>query len=500
MLFRSYYLVTLTVQTSSGITVSAQSTFYVDYYINSDVGEVTLCKPHGKDYIEVSWSARSSISGVVSGEITYGDGGVHIGDQGSISYSPLNISAPWSIVWKGSAGISLNQIDVLEFGNADNTYALNLSNTSVTFYLNGNIIFQKSITGHSIDVFTVAITPSHYYIRQDTFTGGTIPSEYLYPSETLYPSESTSVVNQYDGEITYTQSDITSLVLNGEQICDYVWIESGELTQEQIDQILGDGYYQPTIDYYTMFLSNYDSQTTTAYISGTGESGVGSSIYRSENGGQKLEHVVDVYGGISSIRDYGAKARNSYQYYVYLIGEDSYLAVFRSDSISPQYGNCTLMECIYNDEDGAYHVQAAYPFACNVTQGAMSNNNTPNILRNFTRYPNRQPVNALYASGTLTALIGTVNQEGTQFQYNPIYKDSWELADKIVSLSTSQNPKFLRDMKGKIWRVETSEAITTEVSNKNVFMPIKVAIPWVEVGTADGVSIVAVPNDPVYPS
>ena len=150
------------------------------------------------------------------------------------------------------------------------------------------------------------------------------------------------------------------------------------------------------------------------------------------------------------------------------------------------------MECVYNENDGAYHVQAAYPFACNVDQSSIANNNNPNLLQNFTRYPNRQPVSTRYKSGTLSALIGSVNQaKGT-------YTDTWTLADKISALSTSNNPKFLRDMKGAIWKIETSAAIATEVNTKSAFMPIKMTIPWVEIGDADGCSIVAVPSDPVF--
>ena len=62
----------------------------------------------------------------------------------------------------------------------------------------------------------------------------------------------------------------------------------------------------------------------------------------------------------------------------------------------------------------------------------------------------------------------------------------------------SNNPKFLRDMKGAIWKVETSAAITAEVDTKTAFMPIKITIPWMEIGDADGCSIVAVPSDPVF--
>ena len=489
----NYYLLQVSIQSSSGTTVNAQSVIYVEYPLGQDVGEVTVCKPVGKDYIEVSWNARSYIAGETSGDVSYTDGAIHIESGDTLAYDPMNIEAPWSLAWRGSANISGGDtINIVNLSDGSDSLVLSLSNTAAKFSYNGNIIFSKTITGHSSDVFTFVITPSHYYIRQDTYSGGTIPSESLYPSSTLYPSESTSAVNFFDGAITYTQFNIASLVLNGEQTCDYILIESGEMSQEQIQQILGDTYYQPIIDYNTMFLSNFDSETTIAFMSGTGGKGLGSAVYRRAKGKQILEHVVDAAGGVTAIRDYGALSRTEYQYYVFLIGINIYAEAFGSGTITPQYNNYTLMECIYNSEDGAYHVQASYPFACNVSQGAISNNNTPNVMQNFTRYPNRQSVNTRYASGTLTALIGTVNQtEGT-------YTDTWELADKISELSTSQNPKFLRDMKGKIWRVETSSAITTEISTSNVFMPLKVTIPWVEVGSSEAESIVATPSDPVF--
>lgn len=488
----TYYLVRVDVQTSSGVTVSDQATVYVNYPIGQDVGEVTVCKPVGENYIQVSWSARSSIDGEASGEVSYENGMIHIGDQDALTYSPMNISAPWTFVWRGSAGISNNQIDIVNIHGEENDAYILLTSSEVSFTVDGNIIFSKAITGHTVDTFTIIITPTHYYIRQDTFTGGTIPAETLYPMTNLYPSEATDTTNLYDGAITYTQFPITALVLTGEQICDYIWIESGEISQAEIQRILGDTYYQPIADYNTMFLSSFDAETTTAYMSGSGGNGIGSAVYRREQGKQILEHVVDAGAGILSIRDYGAKSRTQYQYYVFAIGINIYAEAFGSGTITPQYNNYTLMECVYDEDDGAYHVQAAYPFACNVAESGMSNNNAPNIMLNFTRYPNRQSVSTRYASGTLSALIGSVDQA------KATYTDSWELADRISALSTSTNPKFLRDMKGKIWRVETSEAITTEISTKNVFIPIKITIPWVEVGDADTSSIVAVPSDPVY--
>lgn len=488
----TYYYVEASVQTSSGVTVNTSATIYVNYSIGQQTGEVDVCKPIGKDYVEVSWNARSSIEASVYGEIEYQDGRVHIIGRDRIEYQPLSIDTPWSIVWRGSADVYSDQTSPFVISDGVHESYLYMNDGEVSFYSGGNIIFSEETTIHRSDVFTVVITPNSYNIRQDTYTGGTIPSDQTLPSTSLYPSQATNLTRYFSGSISYTQYPINSIQLWGDQYCDYLWIESGTLTQTQISQITGDEYYEPFADYNTMFLSSFNTDTTTAYISGNGGSGIGSAVYRKENGRSILEHVVDTDGGVISIRDYGARSRTQYQYYVFAIGTSIYTEAYGSGTITPQYNNYTLMECIYNENDGAYHVQASYPFACNASQGSISNNNTPNILQNFTRYPNRQPVNMLYASGTLTALIGSVNQT------NATYTDSWELADDIIALSVSQNPKFLRDMKGKIWKVETSEAITTEVSTGNVYLPIKVTIPWVEVGSADGLSIVAVPSDPVY--
>ena len=489
----TYYYLTISIQTSNGVSVEDEHIIFVNYELGENVGDVSVCKPAGEDYIEVSWGARSSIDATVLGDIEFDNGEILIGDDSSITYSTLNIAPTWSIVWKGSADLSDGVTrNIATLSDGTNTYEFNLSSSSATFTLNGNIIISEEIVGHSVDKFTFVVTPSSYVLRQDTFSGGTIPSESLYPSTTLYPSDVSESIVTFDGEISYTQYGIKSIVLSGEQSCDYIWVESGELSQEELENIADDASYQPIADYNTMFLSVFDGGTTTAYKSGTGGNGIGSAIYRKESGKSILEHIVDTEGDITFIRDYGAKARTEYQYFVFSIGSSAYIATLGSKAITPHYNNYTLMECLFNEEDGAYHVQAAYPFACNANQSAISNNNAPNVLRNFTRYPNRQPVNSRYASGTLSALIGSVNQN------TATYNDSWELADRISALSTSNNPKFLRDMKGKIWRVETSDAIVTEISTRNKFMPIKVTIPWVEVGSAEGVSIIAVAGDFVY--
>ena len=173
----TYYYVEASVQTSSGVTVNTSATIYVNYSIGQQTGEVDVCKPIGKDYVEVSWNARSSIEGILYGDIEYESGRIHIIETSRIEYNPLSISTPWSIVWRGSANVYFNQCDPFVLSDGDKESELYIDTDVVRFAVDGNIIFSEEITVHRSDVFTVIITPTHYTIRQDTFTGGTIPSD-----------------------------------------------------------------------------------------------------------------------------------------------------------------------------------------------------------------------------------------------------------------------------------------------------------------------------------
>ena len=533
------YILTLTVQSSSGVSVSDSVTFTVAYEISNDVGVVTACRRLGQPYVELTWTARSTIEPTESGEsdvnayvddnILYVDdndanvadntaflrgeeygvtgntanfntggtvsvsGGVcTIQPGGSIVYSNFSFGAPWSLAWRGKISNG-GMVDVVELGTSGNAFSLLVSPNGLSFTRGSNILFQKDVSIKPSDTLVVVITPNHYYIEHFTFTGGTIPSETLYPSETLFPSDITPVTYNYDGEISYTQDDVSSISLYGYQECEYAWLVSGTFSSFDLENLIGTQWYEPVYDSKTYFLADFSNNTTTAVISGGTGNLIGSSIYRREGDASQLTKIIDITDTYQIFRDYGAKSRTEYQYYVFELGETTYTTTFGSATITPMFDQWCLMECEYSEDDDAYHVQKAYSFACNLNTVAVTNNNSPSLLQNFTKYATRQPVSSQYKSGTLSALIGSVNSS------TMTYEDTWELAEEIMELSTSTNPKFLRGMKGELWKVETSAAVRGQANVKSAAMPILVEIPFVEVGDAEGVSIVAMPLDPVFP-
>ena len=129
-------------------------------------------------------------------------------------------------------------------------------------------------------------------------------------------------------------------------------------------------------------------------------------------------------------------------------------------------------------------MEAEFTFGKNLVSGAVSNNNTPQILENFTRYPTVQlsPVN--YRSGSLQSLIGVID-----YKNGNRYSDTISLRDAIYDLSTTQNHLFLKNRKGDVLRIRISEATGMETMDSSRAQAQTVTLPWAEVGSAAGAAI-----------
>ena len=213
----------------------------------------------------------------------------------------------------------------------------------------------------------------------------------------------------------------------------------------------------------------------------------GIAVYRQKNGEGVLEHLCDLKKNAEYFLDFSACSQQRYAYHLYGMTGSAYeTASAATDDIAPCFWNWTLIACT-QDEKGVYHAKEEYRFALDVNSGAVSNNNEPEIKKNFTPYPVRQRGNANYRSGTLTAYIGKAR--------NGQYVDSVELMEALNALSTSKMTKFLKTRKGEILRVETSAPISMQVGDKYAAQPAKITLPWVEVGSAKGASIILTENE-----
>lgn len=501
----SSYALECVIETENGVqATSGETTFSVSYTMIESGGVVNACRRAGQPYVELTWSDRSQIEGTPTGSYQTIGGLLKLPAGSSVTWDhigefDLAFAPDWSLAWRGVIpSPDSNGFDAVTVDFDNNTaLTINVKKTVVTAKIGGTTLFSQALSMLPNDTLVVVITKAGWWLKQVTYSGGLYPLTDLYPLTTLYPSPTSRVINNWSGSLTYTQETVSGITLAGAQNCEYIWLYVGTFPTSTINNMVGGEWYEPSFDANTYFIATFASNDLFADVSSaTGDTPYGASIYRREGTNANIEWIADVDAGYVIARDYGCKANTPYTYYVYMRGENTFTTdPYISDTISPGFNFYTLMEAREDTiTKNLYHVVQAFMVSGNLQQSGITNNNNPNILTNFTRYPLRQPTPHNYKAGTLTSLIGVVD-----YTYNT-YSDTWELADRIQALSLSQNKLFLRDMKGALWQIQTQGAVTVQVNDKSGVQPITMSFPWVEVGSAEGISIVALPTDSLWES
>ena len=221
----------------------------------------------------------------------------------------------------------------------------------------------------------------------------------------------------------------------------------------------------------------------------------GYSVLRRKADENVLMKLADVDSTTGQLRDYGACSGQTYVYYVFPTGPLAYLTQpMVSDPIAVQFWFWTIIEA-EKLSDGVYSVITSYLFRVGsggVSEGSFSNNNTPQISRNFTRYPTRQAQSSNYLTGSVSGFIGSIK--------NKAYSDNIGQSEKLMKLSTGTNPLFLLDPKGHFLRIHTSEAVSLSINHKSPVMPQTVTVPWVETDSTDGIALISAPGGNFYPA
>lgn len=501
----STYTIECSIETENGVTATTGAvSFSVSYSMNQSEGLVDVCRRAGQPYVEVSWTDRSAITGKGTGSYSIAGGLLRLAAGASVTWDesggePISFVAPWSMAWRAKIpNPTAGGFDAVEL-TLDNSHTItvNVTDSAVSVLFDSATIMTQALTMKKNDTLVLAITPTKWYLKQVTYTGGLLPATDLYPDSTLYPAPVYQQINTWEGTLTYTQDNVTALTLNGAQTCEYLWLYRGEFPLSIIYNLMGGEWYEPAYDPMVLFLATFVNNDLSADVSGgSGDVIYGMTIYRRESDNEVLLHIADMEPGYTLFRDFGCKSNTPYTYYLYTRGQDTYIsAPFESPVVRPGYNFYTLMEASVDPSDpNQYHVIQAFMVSGNLNAGAVSNGNNPNLLENFTRYPLRQAVPQNYHSGVLTTLIGAVDYTRNN------YSDTWSLAEKIQALSLSQNTLFLKDMKGAMWMIHTNGPISMSVDDKSYAQPIQMNFPWVEVGSAEGLSIVSLPTDSTWPT
>ena len=491
------YIIRLSGETVNGAEFdTGWQTFVAEYTINVLDGAMTACTRKDTDAVQVSfptplyamgvgggnWSidttSTSAVLGIMqlgqailgteeaSGGVTYlnlpaNADSVRWGADGGSSFS---ISTPYAIAWRTyltdvSASVSLMSISM-----ANGVLNAVASSTGIRVTISGQLLFEASATLQNDEHILLYITPTSWSLIAN---GSLVDS----------------------GTISNWQDEIANVILYGPQSCTFLWIVKEDFTNAQMEEAEDN---QPSYDATTHFLAKFTDGLSAGAIRSQDEV-TKVTLYRRQEGSVSVQKMaVADPASVTALRDYAALNGGTYRYT--LIGESASgntTSAIASNSVSPCIWNYTLMLCSL-DANGFYRVQQEYRFALDVSSGSENNNNSPTLQANFTRYPLRQPNAQCYRSGTLTAFVGKA--------VNGKYVDSLTEIEALREISTSSLYKFLKNRKGEIMLVDTASPITMTTTDKYEKQPVRAAIPWAEIGSAKGKSVITLSGDTYWPN
>lgn len=488
------YSVRCRAQTANGIEAdTGWIDFHVEYETISITGAIKASCAKGRSAVALSWPGIYSIIGKTTGEVELDEnsGEIEIGPDSNIVWDNVDgkdmlFGDPWTLIFK--TAVYDSDVRIMKLSTVPGAIRFKyLSDRKTLSITRGNFTLAELPDG-SVEkgsIVSVIFTPERMYARITGLQGALAPSEALTPSSTLVPSSGAVSTSRYMCDLDYVQGGITAIETDGRQKIEYIEILSGEPKNETIEAVYETDTYVP---------EHVDEDLFLAYKSlnaGTSNSidGIiaGYSVYRRKKDSGILVHISDTESTV--LLDYAAaNEQGPYIYYAFPYTETSFATQpFVSNEISPVRWDWVILECA-EIEEGYYCLLEEYRFAYNVSSGTTSNNNSPNVLRNFTKFPTVQPDSAEYKSGTLSGLIGKIemNEDG-----KIAYRDTIEQRDKIFALATSQNTLFLKNRKGDLIQIKTSGAITASTADNLREQAQTVSIPWIEVGDSENVSIVS---------
>lgn len=329
---------------------------------------------------------------------------------------------------------------------------------------------------------------------------------------------------------TYSPPIITDITLQGLILANWLYIESGSGVPTTTD---------PVWDENTIFYADFsDLQGGTAK-----EGQFSNGLYKYTNGGNVMKPVYFAPLSVNKIKDFGVPAGMVTDYSLHFMASDETLfQSFRIESpLSICYPFVSLIEAVEDRADPTvYHAVKVWTFSSNVSNTAVSNNNTPGWLVNFTPYRLRQPSAIMGRSGTLTGLLGSmvspvnkgewngattykylnvVTYSGVQYyaikesrnvqpgsrgwkffwSNDPVptskYRDTEEEMEELYKASEGNKVFFLKDKKGGFFMVSISSPITQTIQDNTTEKQVSVSIPWEEVGDASQISLIQLPTD-----
>lgn len=464
--------------------------------------------------MQVSWQVNGDYPVMTAFKIVIYDNNAASTQRYTTGNTPLTVGCPFA---------GRNELGEVEFF----TYTIpssTLSSAGITngneykmvitqYYTEGNT--QASITQSSASVFITRATPSLSWqcvsnVASPIFTfdfqlPGTqehldwvqykitpfAGSEAVFDSGEIYSPASYSFTCNTLAPDTYY-----SIYANGQTLNGVAVESSGSFRTSAPNGAISGEFtvtYAPGHDaVFLDFTQVYEAEQTTDFDA--------LAVYR-ERDGDPVWEMVDPFCNSYYLVDYGIpNGTGPYRYHVFgIVDEDTTTTPptpahivtqgLVSGDISPCRSFWSILVCNPITSQGMQimYMNKEYRFANNLNASGFTNNNEPNVMKNFTPLPTVQMSPSNYKSGSLAALIGKVDMG----QYGG---DTYDLREELMALSTSQSGLFLKSPKGDVFEIAINGPVSVELSSGIKGQPQSVSVPWIEIDNSP-VSIITYQRD-----
>ena len=491
------YAVRCTAETSNGVVAdTGWVEFEVQYDISDYTGIVSVCAKREQSGVLVSWPGAYDIPGTATGDYTVENGVLTI-NSGSVSWGTVSgesmaFDPPVSVVWKGVLQEEGQILFTIGNGVDQDGYTVSRSVLLNRRSISIDTSKYKGTTGRT-DIRNVPFfsLTRGFEVGDEVTVAFTSGGTFLYNKEReVDGSVRTAVSLRVAGTPEITAAPVKNVYMFEPCRCDYLWIESGTLSDSVVQALISEGGYEPVFTADTLFLANFADGLQAGNVSAD-EAVQSWSVYRADASGENLALAATVPVAEKSVIDCGAASQGVYTYYMF--GEDAegnVTAPLMSRRISPVLWDWSILVCTEEAED-VFRVDDIFRFSLNVSSGTVSNNNKPNLLENFTRYPTMQMDPANYQSGTLNGYLGRVGA-GAE------YSDTLARRDELFALPLSGKQLFLKSRKGDVLKIAVNGSITAQVQDNTRQQAMICAVPWVETGSAEGAQLVIRQGDALF--
>lgn len=449
---------------------------------------LTVSCNHEKDAVKITMGNRVELLPAdIYGSYSQGADGEIVLDNytSGVSYNVLNYSADkWTFIWHGvitGAGATLIRIQMA---------------SGEMFRVQQNSGYLAFTTGSSTHSISYAINREYWII----FTNGYFTDDSEDGFQWIVYSPEVSGCNNFKAN-TYTLSRPKLITIFGP--CTTYGFQLGfGVGNSGLKAALTDNSYEanfagPKVNF-PFETDSYDA----AWLP-LGDVNAQGALYRMEGpyaygAAMNLVGLFPPYVGetwMPYLLDYAAVNGKSWQYAVTgsEAGQENSAISYTAKGVEPCFWNWLLIEAAQDaDNDRLYEAVNVFRFQGNVSSGSYSNGGGRNIQPTFTQYPAVLRSTQNRRQGTLSGLIG--------YAAKGEYSDTNETEQAIRALSTSRNQLFLRDRRGNFMKIALAGEISMSVNDNSAKQEITASIPWIETGSAYGVSVYETGYDEIDPT